>query len=60
LHAQHAGAKMLIVVNDSDEIDYDPVTGNAHKESKLKIPTIFVSKAVGEKLLNFVSGDLTD
>lgn len=51
---------MLIVVNDSDEIDYDPVTGNAHKESKLKIPTIFVSKAVGEKLLNFVSGDLTD
>jgi len=51
---------MLIVVNDTDEIDYDPVSGNAHKEAKLRIPTIFVSKSVGDKLMNFVSGDLTD
>lgn len=58
LHAQHAGAKMLIIVNDSDEIDYDPVAGNAVKEAKIKIPTVVISKVVGEKLMNFVSGKI--
>ena len=31
-----------------------------HKEAKIKIPTIFVSKVVGEKLFNFVSGEMND
>lgn len=50
LHAQHAGAKMLIVISDSDELDFDPIA-DINVGKKVKIPTVFVTKSAGEKVM---------
>jgi len=55
LHAQHAGAKMLIVTNDTDLLNYDPIANDVTKGAKVKIPTVFVSKDHGDKLLEYVN-----
>lgn len=53
LHAQHAGAKMLIVVNYNEELDFDPIA-DINIGKKVKIPTVFVPKSSGDKIMKIL------
>ena len=50
--AQAAGAKILIIVDDKDEeMNFTPVAP-LNRGSKIHIPTLVISKNIGEKIIN--------
>jgi hypothetical protein len=53
LHAQHAGAKLLIVVNDGEQLDFDPVA-DVNVGKKVKIPTVFIRNSDGKKIMKIL------
>jgi len=64
MHAQLAGAKMLIIVDNSDELPKDPVGHNSGRSFKqlfskflgfdIAIPTIIISKQNGDALIRAI------
>ena len=57
-HAQYAGAKMLLLIDNTDESPNSIVMADDGSGNDIKIPTVMITKKIGELMEEFLGGHL--